>query len=331
MNIIDKLYTEWAWRTESGVPSMSNTEDKKILQNIISELVDSEFPKEDIKGNIINESDENLDKHIIDRLGEIPKVHGSYTIPNSSTDVNIDREDKEAFKKIYKINVDQNMGNGEIALYWLFNYQESGIPSRENRNAKDPETGKVIKDAADLKIGETFVEVKSYGGSGEIKLGKFASDYRNLRILNAIFALDHLTKAFDFEKKKKVIIPTNFRTPELLEACNGLWKFKNLNLDELAEVYDIFRELRDNFNKLLEYTNQPDEPAEMAKMVISALCKRKFSIKPGINQFIVEVSPEGKLEWFKVTADRLESDLLMKYTAVVGGEISANYRGLFPK
>ena len=324
MDIIEKLYTEWAWRSKSGTPNMENPDDKQILETLIFELVDEQLPKEDVKGNPIMESDEGLDKFIIDALGEIPKVYGSYTIPNSSTDFTIDPKDKEAFKKVYKLAVDQNMGYGEIALYWLYNYQESGLPSKENRGAG-------AKDAPDLKIGDNFVEVKSYGSDGQIKLGKFASDYKNLRILNAIFALNHLTKIFDFEKEKKVIIPTNFRTEELLEACNGLWKFKSVDLDELAEIYDIFKELRDNFYNLLRYTNSPEEPGDMAKMVISALCKRKFGRKPGMNQFIVEVSPEGKLQWFKVTEDRLESDLLMKYTAVVGGEITANYRGLFPQ
>jgi hypothetical protein len=28
MNIIDKLYTEWAWRTTSGTPDINNPEDK---------------------------------------------------------------------------------------------------------------------------------------------------------------------------------------------------------------------------------------------------------------------------------------------------------------
>ena len=38
MNIVDKLYTEWAWRTKSGVPDVNNPEDKAILDNILSEL-----------------------------------------------------------------------------------------------------------------------------------------------------------------------------------------------------------------------------------------------------------------------------------------------------
>jgi hypothetical protein len=39
MNITDKLYTEWAWRTESGVPDINNPKDKRILDRLISELM----------------------------------------------------------------------------------------------------------------------------------------------------------------------------------------------------------------------------------------------------------------------------------------------------
>ena len=37
MNVIDKLYTEWAWRTKSGVPDINNPEDKAILDQILEE------------------------------------------------------------------------------------------------------------------------------------------------------------------------------------------------------------------------------------------------------------------------------------------------------
>ena len=38
MNVIDKLYTEWAWRTTSGTPDINNPEDKLILDNLLLEL-----------------------------------------------------------------------------------------------------------------------------------------------------------------------------------------------------------------------------------------------------------------------------------------------------
>jgi len=38
MNVTDKLYTEWAWRTKSGVPDISNPEDKAILNKLLLEF-----------------------------------------------------------------------------------------------------------------------------------------------------------------------------------------------------------------------------------------------------------------------------------------------------
>ena len=38
MNITDRLYTEWAWRTKTGIPDINNPEDKLILDNLLKEL-----------------------------------------------------------------------------------------------------------------------------------------------------------------------------------------------------------------------------------------------------------------------------------------------------
>jgi len=42
MNITDKLYTEWAWRTKSGVPDINNPEDKATLNRLIAELTNAD-------------------------------------------------------------------------------------------------------------------------------------------------------------------------------------------------------------------------------------------------------------------------------------------------
>ena len=44
MNVTDKLYTEWAWRTKSGIPNMNNPEDKAILDNLLKELTEEKAP-----------------------------------------------------------------------------------------------------------------------------------------------------------------------------------------------------------------------------------------------------------------------------------------------
>jgi len=44
MDVTDKLYNEWAWRTKSGTPSMDNPEDKAILDRLILELTEDKEP-----------------------------------------------------------------------------------------------------------------------------------------------------------------------------------------------------------------------------------------------------------------------------------------------
>lgn len=55
MNITDKLYTEWAWRTKSGVPDINNPADKAILDNLISELTKTVKEEEEKQATISRE------------------------------------------------------------------------------------------------------------------------------------------------------------------------------------------------------------------------------------------------------------------------------------
>lgn len=50
MNVTDKLYTEWAWRSKTGIPSFDNPEDRDILNSLIAEVVgnDGEISKKEI-------------------------------------------------------------------------------------------------------------------------------------------------------------------------------------------------------------------------------------------------------------------------------------------
>ena len=66
MNITDKLYTEWAWRTESGVPDINNPKDKAILDRLLSELTENKTnSKQDIIDYI---KSTDLDQEQIDKL-----------------------------------------------------------------------------------------------------------------------------------------------------------------------------------------------------------------------------------------------------------------------
>lgn len=42
MDAIDRLVNEWAWRTESGIPDINDPKSKAVLDNLISELTDTD-------------------------------------------------------------------------------------------------------------------------------------------------------------------------------------------------------------------------------------------------------------------------------------------------
>jgi len=77
MNVIDKLYTEWAWRTKSGIPNITNPEDKKILDDLIYEL---DLSQE----TIIYENSDSYDQEIIKRLIEKGEIEEGQSIPPST-------------------------------------------------------------------------------------------------------------------------------------------------------------------------------------------------------------------------------------------------------
>lgn len=76
MNVTDKLYNEWAWRTKTGVPDINNTEDKAILDKLIIELTENTSPtKQDIINYIKNAE---LDDEQIAKLYKRVSNFGNY-------------------------------------------------------------------------------------------------------------------------------------------------------------------------------------------------------------------------------------------------------------
>ena len=76
MNIVDKLYTEWAWRTKSGVPDINNPEDKAILGKILKEFKILDENEEDSTAPKANEL---TDREVSELVSAFKKIQTPYS------------------------------------------------------------------------------------------------------------------------------------------------------------------------------------------------------------------------------------------------------------
>ena len=333
MNIVDRLYTEWAWRSKTGLPDIKNPEDKAILDSILEELgaeddQNTEPQPETTSQDIGDDYDEAIKKEFD---GEIPEVLGLYAVPDGTTSTSIKNStDKTNFKRLHSIKPGGNatIGKGELALYWLYKFQKSNIGTvSDNRGGVDN---------PDLQLGDKFVEVKAYKGSGKtsnkIKLGGVSKQHKSIGLFKAIFGIGALTKFFNPEEKiKKVVLANNFLPEELISACNEVFRLKDIDLSELASEYPIFKNLENNINTVLQLTDNPESGQIMASRALGELAKIKFGSKPGIDQLIVDVDSDGNADWFKVTNAGLKKDDLYKHVTINNGILTADYKAIFGK
>ena len=313
MNITDKLYTEWAWRTKSGVPDIKNPEDKAILDRLLQELT----------GNtqLIKEDSSDYDKHIIEKLGEIPKVNGQYTVPAGSGTIKVDSRDLENYQKIFKLSPDQSIGPGELAIYWLYQHQSTPITTMDNRGSDKP----------DLMIGNKRVEVKAYGKhSGKIKLGKFGAQKENIRLLNIVFGFHTLVKVLNLKSSKKAVTSTNFNPNELLEAFNEVVKVKDSGiLAEGASQFELIAGIKNKLDILDEALDSPTDSVAASKSLISRMVMSKFNTKPGDEGYIASALIQGEIHFFYIDFDKLRQSNLLELVEIKGGEIAVDFKSIF--
>ena len=186
MDSLDKFLFSVAYKFPKGYPDIKDDKDKDMLFKMVNEIVEEK--------SILKESSEIYDKTILNALDidTIPRSKNKYKFGGNSTfDVQVKPDDMEMWKKLYPVKPPKTgeevgtagslgVGNGEIALYWLYNYSDSGIKVDEGRSGDDP----------DLFFNGVGVEVKAYKShNGKIGLGRFGADKENLRLLGLIFGI----------------------------------------------------------------------------------------------------------------------------------------------
>jgi hypothetical protein len=255
----------------------------------------------------------------------IPRAEGYYFLSPSVKEFVVDARDLNTFQKLFYVTppkkgqlygTNRTIGNGEVALYWLFKYQ-----SFRNQVNSSKEIA-----SCDLLIEDNKIEVKDYKNPcSKLGYGRFASDKRSLKVLNIIFGLYMLFSIVDLNQlDDKVVNVTNFSGKDLLAAFQKLSK---INKDDIHNSFVL-----EKFNILNAYLGFPTTPTEYTRRFLIKLIKNKLEKKPGNQNYVVNVNENGLVTVFYVDFCRLESisdDNLISGVEVGQSTIYLNLNKLF--
>lgn len=304
MDVIEQFLHSIAYKFPKGYPDMDNPEDVTLLNEIISNLTE-ETPAS-------TGEDAKYDKLIRDTLGvkegeSIPQPKGTYSLKGGTFMEQVSPSDMNEFNKLYntappKVGEEEGetkgVGNGEVALYWLYKY--SGNDVNVGRAGDDP----------DLFINGKGVEVKAYKShTGKIGLGRFGTDKDNLQLLSIIFGIKSLSEALGSREKGPAVNPTNFKGTDLIPAFEQVLELERIpDLDRLASQYNVFATIKENIDALNNTLNNPTEAREGANAMAAKMIESKLSRKPGDGNYLANVLKNGSIKFFNIDFEKLETN-----------------------
>ena len=323
---ITKYLNSIAYKFPKGYPDMNNDEDVKLLMSLVENLVS--------ENTILKESSEVYDATIKRALNveEVPRSKNKYPFPGkggSTFNITVKSDDMPTFKALYGVappkkgqseGQTKGVGNGEIALYWLYNFSDSGVEVTEGRNGDDP----------DLYFNGIGVEVKAYG-KPIIGLGRFGADKENLGLLSVIFGINALSKALGGEGTKRTVNPTNFRGSDLVPALQQVLDLEDIDdLPGLASKYPIFRTIQDNIAVVNNALSDPTNAVDAAIAMSFELLDSKLGRKPGDGGFLADVEGNGDIKFYGIDLKKLRtSDNLLDNFGSKQSSLYLNFGALF--
>jgi hypothetical protein len=268
-----------------------------------------------------------FDQIIIDTLGyKKIAVSGNYKIQKNSFKLEIDESDIEQYLKLFYKSPNKGVGNGEVSIYWLFNYSKEKR-AYENRGGSN----------ADLTIDGYNCEVKSYPSHNmKIVLGKFKEDVFTRNIINTLFGLSNLCS--EYVPGNSTLSEIQFSYDDVFNSFLTLGYFKDFfisNKNLIAEhrpltmikngIVDLYKQLmiidKDIGKKSIE---------DVAAVLMLHLVKTKFDKKPGSGGFMINCLKTNPLdvEFNYVNLENIyniQTDKVKNNVNVGSGEIKVNY------
>ena len=285
------------------------------------------------------EADQSFDDIITNKLSKDElKVSKKYTLPTNSGKFEVARKDQASFLKLFSEIPNKGAGNGEVGLYWLFNYRSG----KDNEFCKENRG----KDNPDLTIGGVNVEVKSYPShTGKIGLGKTKQDYVSREILSALFGFRNMFIAFGTgsQKNKSFFSEIGYNIDDVRDSLikfNEVHELLEKN-PKLIKQFKLFKEIQKSMKgletaigkistKKLDLSKVDETAADIAANIVID----KTGRKPGDGGYVVNLLKKNPLDimFHKVAFENFTRDYkdLRKYFGVSSGELAIDYR-LFEK
>lgn len=286
---------------------------------------------------------EDIIKHLgLSSEKDIPKVVGTYSIRPGKLDIH--PKDMDTFQALFAAGTNKGVGNGEVSLFWLFNW--GGKPGRavETRGGNDP----------DLKIDRINVEVKAYPKHGKISLGRFQDQKAFRELVAIIFSIDNIMREKGFTDV------ANFKYADLARSSETFCKLRQVVLtNKQLREFEYFQQLLkkiDRFETLATqeglksvcYTGANTRPGghKIAMELSKYILKKLLGEKPGDKGYMLNLVPDSSnknlnvqkgIMLYKVDLDKMEtspevlgSESPQTFT-FNGGAFSANFDKLFGK
>ena len=221
----------------------------------------------------------------------------------------------------------KGVGNGELALYWLYKYSGT-VDVTEGRDGDDP----------DLRFGGVGVEVKAYDKhTGKAGLGRFGQDTKQIKLLGMAFGLNALVAGFrekDPGKKwaPKEANPLTWNGEDLIDAFKVVMEFKNVDISQLADIYPLFDEIEKNMKwmdeNLGDFANADEGARKMAKLFVLPKLERK----PGDGGYLANCKlPKGHdIRFFNIDLNKIVTrEDAINHISTSQGNMKINYQEIF--
>ena len=298
-------------------------------------------PKEKPKENLVGDSqyDAIIRAHLgLDENQPIPKPKHKYPFNSSggTFSIQVKGDDLKYWddfwtltppKKGAKVGTtSKGSGDGEISLYWLYQHSDSGIEARGTQGSDNP----------DLEFDGLGVEVKAFDKhNGKQGLGRFGQDVEQLKMLGVIFGINALATQFKGRpegggRAPKNINPLTWDGKNLKNAMEEVLKFQLVDLEQLSDVYPIFKEIKENIEFLNGRLGEYSTPEEGARAMALEFIKPKIARKPGNGGFLVNVLKSGDCRFWKIEYDKVVSnENALQHIGASQAMMKVNFEELF--